>query len=539
MGAEDFDGMGVDPHRWQCEAHDRVFDPVIGIRSRKPVLVQACTGAGKTVFQASVVRRVLRDLDAKSGTGAKDWRVIVSVPKRTLVDQTVEEFTALLGRGWKHGLQLVGRWFGDVDHVDARIIVVCHNSLPSLVDYLKAGGLRVAFWLFDEVHKATGRNDVRDAVDELKPITQLAVTATLKPGGILGRFPDGSWATMKQVYSYNLDLAIRDGVLVPFRLVLPTEEEEGDTNEGVISMIRRGAPPGPILVDATDKKDAEWYAEVLTANGIPADYIHSGLGKKRRDALMADLLAGKIRALVQVDLLTEGVDVPGARTVVMRRLRGSAVAIVQFGGRVLRPIRKACPTLDWAGPKEEGVIILPHATPWLRAVATTTHGLGAAEALVKAAKDEEPDEAPVRSATVILPPMEAAPLIGDWLERLAGAVRERGVPVEAPYRDIDGGRAWRTKTPSIEQTAKLMGIRKKPERYLPEPHRKVVKKLLARHEAMNAGQTDDMIRMLKGLRQYGGIYWGKHHDYAPVLAPIDIPTPDAAVSSMIKHLGKK
>ena len=35
MGVEDFDGMGVDPHRWQCEAHDRVFDPVIGIRSRK------------------------------------------------------------------------------------------------------------------------------------------------------------------------------------------------------------------------------------------------------------------------------------------------------------------------------------------------------------------------------------------------------------------------------------------------------------------------------------------------------------------------
>lgn len=525
-----FAALGKTPHRWQAEALERVFSPE-GLKSRRPILVQACTGAGKTLFQLAVVSRVLRDMRAKMGEAAKNWRCLVTVPRKSLVEQTVIDFAKALGA------TAVGPWFGDADKTDAPVIVACHNSLPTLVEHLTGSGLRVAFWLFDEAHR-TSRNDVRDAVDILQPMTQLMVTATLKPGGILGRFPDCTWATAKQLYSYDLDTAVADGVLVPPNLVLPTPEEDAmDTNEGVIEMIRRAANPGPIVIDATDKVDAEWYAEVLTANGIPADFTHSGLGKARRKRAIDRLRSGEIRALVHVDLLTEGVDLPWIRNIVFRRARGSPIGIVQFGGRGLRPDRDGVGDALW-GPKTECKILMPHATPWLRAVATTTSGLGQAIAIVAAAREEDDDTEEARESAIILPPMEAAPIIGAYLRQLADAVAGAGIPVQAPYRDIDGGR-WREGTPQGPQTTRLIQLtdngHKSPVRKLPLEHRKVVNRLIARYETMNAGQMSDLLRTLNALRSYSGWYWERHRDHWRGLDALPLRAPEIAVKSMEHH----
>src|SRR5687767_14185337 len=62
----------------------------LGSGKRRPML-QAPTGAGKTILAAAIIERALR----------KDKRIIFTVPALELVDQTVERF-------WEEGITNIG-----------------------------------------------------------------------------------------------------------------------------------------------------------------------------------------------------------------------------------------------------------------------------------------------------------------------------------------------------------------------------------------------------------------------------------------------
>lgn len=521
--SEPFDPFSIlpaPPHDWQRRAHAEIM-PILTapIPQRERVVLQAATGAGKTWIQMAIIADLLHRIDTgKAAHRARQFRVVLSVPRVALVEQMAAEARVMLARfglpavrdgdDWLPPVPAVGEWYTE-RNTDGRVVIVCHDSLDTLEAHIGAAGLIVAFWMFDEAHRANS-NAIVEIRDRLAPKVVLAVTAT--PFGRDHTVQLRGWDRVG--FTYPIHEAIADGVLVPYRCVMPTAEEEAfdDTNAAVISMIRRAAPPGPGVVSASSIDDAEWYAGVLTENGIPATVIHSRMAKPERMRRIAALLRGEYRCVVHVDLLTEGVDIRGLRWLAERRHRKSAVAIVQAAGRILRVIRPGDPT-EWAGPKTEAVILLPHPTKLDRSIhakARLNPSLTAEMYDGEAKKELQGEEKLTKPA---LPPAQAAVMVSAWLRALPDAVAARGLWVPAPYIFIDQPGTEHLR-PTAEQILQIAGAveprRKSPFRRLPTDHRELLYLTLTRTEHLTRGDAVAVLRVAQALKAYNSKFYREH-----------------------------
>ena len=91
---------------------------------------------------------------------------------------------------------------------------------------------------------------------------------------------------------------------------------------------------GPTIAFAVDINHAMTLAEAFQKAGVAADWIsHTTAG---RDAIIARFRSGELKVLVNVELLTEGVDLPAVQTVLLCRPTQSEVLMSQMIGRALR-----------------------------------------------------------------------------------------------------------------------------------------------------------------------------------------------------------
>jgi len=222
------------PRRWQEEALDTLY-PLV--RQRKRVVLQAATGTGKTRLQLGMIAKIRSTLNP-------GWRILVTVPKRELVRQTVIEARRILGK------DVVGAWYDKVKEM-RDVVVCCHASAGTFADTLVGIGGKVAFWLADECHKET--EGLIEAIARIAPVTALGVTAT--PFRSVDTEALRGWGSIG--YRYTLDRAQEEGVLVGWRFVTGYEDGSVDMNVATVQMIRDHAPPGPGLVTATDTDDAD------------------------------------------------------------------------------------------------------------------------------------------------------------------------------------------------------------------------------------------------------------------------------------------
>lgn len=104
------------------------------------------------------------------------------------------------------------------------------------------------------------------------------------------------------------------------------------------------------LIFAAGIEHAEHIAEMLNQFGIPSAAVHSK--RKDRDKIIEDFKAGKLRCIVNNNVLTTGFDHPPVDLIVMLRPTNSAALWVQMLGRGTRPSpqtgKKACLVLDFA-----------------------------------------------------------------------------------------------------------------------------------------------------------------------------------------------
>lgn len=102
------------------------------------------------------------------------------------------------------------------------------------------------------------------------------------------------------------------------------------------------------LIFGIDIKHAEEIAETLAWAGVSAAAVHS---KSPRDEAIQDFKAGRIQALVNVNILTTGFDYPEVDLLVPMRMTNSPVLHVQMLGRGLRiaPGKTICTVKDFAG----------------------------------------------------------------------------------------------------------------------------------------------------------------------------------------------
>ena len=445
---------GYTPRRWQGEALAAVL-AALRAGTRRP-LVHACTGSGKSRLAGAL-------------TSACTGSVLITTPTQALVDQLATTI------GEHVGHERVGRCYQHAWQSGRNYVVTCIPSLPALLDERPNWDC----WLADEAHRLEG--DATRLVRE-GLTTRVAVGFTATPYRADDR---GLVLWDRLVYSYTSHQAVQDRALVPWRIVRSETEEDIE----VLTERWVRSADGPGIVSAVTVDDAEACAARLGALAI-----HGRLTREEQRRRLALLERGEIPCLVHCQLLTEGIDLPWLRWLVIRRPVSSPVRLVQEVGRVLR-----------AHPgKTEAVLYDPH--DCLGAVGLV-HG-AQLEDVVRQATAGEPAEAwqipelPGLEALVDLPRSAAVSLLQGWATDALGALRGAGV-ADPPGGGVNPDGPWRRKAASDKQraaAAKWVWA----QRYLPDDASRAAVDLLLAEPGLRAGAASDVLSILVAVGRRRG-----------------------------------
>lgn len=461
---------GKQPRDWQLRALPLILQ---SLRRKEKGIVSAVMGSGKSRLAGAI---------CASGRG----RVLVTAPSIRLVEQ----LGATLA---EHCPGEVGRYYTHAKQADQRITVACIDSIPSLLDDPNWQG-PPALMIIDEAHSSQAAT-VLDAYERIAPERLVGFTATAF------RASEREELSLfdREIYAYGLADAIRDGVIVPFRAIQWDGGDDVPIDDACVAMIRRHAS-GPGLANATSIADAQQFADRLSAEGIPAESIHSQRTDAENSATLARLESGDLAAVVHVNMLAEGVDLPWLRWLCLRRLVGSRVRFCQEVGRVLRA----------APGKAEALLLDPH--DLLGAFALSYQAVLAG--MIEIPESAEPLAAELREATAYdfadddLRP-KALAAWHRYLRRLYLA----GVGCGAIECRVKSTR-WRPYAATASQIPlvdRLLGglVR---DTAIPLPHRKALKLIGEHARELTRGDVSDLIALqfaFRDARKRKEILWEK------------------------------
>lgn len=347
---------------YQQEAVDAVFD-YFGKQRGNPLVVVP-TGGGKSVILSEFIRRVLADWARE--------RILVVTHVRELIDQN---YRALL-RHWPEAP--AGIYSAGLKRREAKAqVLFC--GIQSV--YEKADKIEWAdLILVDEAHLIPARGfgmyrrflaDLRERNQHVKLIGLTATPYRTDTGSLMSgedRIFDG--------IAYNCDITklIEDGYLSRVTArggkakidtsdvhlrggeFIESELQAAATQDDIVEravdeIVQRGEDRKSWLVFCCGVEHANKVTDQLIAKGIPSCSVFGSTPMAERDALVAAFREGKIRALVNVGVLTTGFDAPGVDLIALLRPTMSPGLYVQMVGRGLRlaPGKTDCLVLDFGG----------------------------------------------------------------------------------------------------------------------------------------------------------------------------------------------
>ena len=307
------------------------LDLIDGVRQayrdgfKAPCVVLGC-GGGKSVIVAEMARR----------TTAKGNRVLFIVHRQELCEQIRDTF----------------KWWG-VDMDLCRIGMV--QTICRRTDKIHPPALIIT----DENHHSLARS-YKKIYEAFPDACRVGVTATpcRLNGGGLGDVND------KLVIGVSTKWLIENGYLAPYEYYAPTvadltglhvQRGEFITDE-VMKKLNTSAIYGDVINyyrQLSDGKQAICYcasiehsknmAEQFNAAGIKAAHIDGETPKQERKQIVDDFKAGAIMILCNVDLISEGFDVPDCNTAILLRPTKSLTLYIQQSMRCMRykPGKKA------------------------------------------------------------------------------------------------------------------------------------------------------------------------------------------------------
>lgn len=315
-------------------------------------LVALPTGTGKTVIFSELARR-----RAEAPT-------LVLAHRDELLGQAEDKIRHVA----PELAMSIGRVQADRDDVAAPVVVASVQTL-SRPRRLARLPRRFGTAVVDEAHHATAES-YRRILDHVDADLVIGFTAT----------PERHDKTRLRdvfdeiVYARSLLDMIRAGYLCE---LVGTRIEIGGLNLGRVKVSRGDYQAGDLgramehahapeqtaaamAEHAADRKSivfvptvelAGQTAEAIAGAGIPAAWISGETPTEERHAALADLAAGRVRALVNVNVLSEGFDEPSIDCVVMAAPTRSRIAYVQRVGRGTRihPGKGDCLVLDLVG----------------------------------------------------------------------------------------------------------------------------------------------------------------------------------------------
>lgn len=285
---------------------------------KRPCLVAPC-GAGKTVIVAEMAR-----LSTRKGNC-----VLFIAHRRELIEQTERTFCAA-------GV--------DMDLCEVGMV----QTLCRRIDRIRAPDLIIV----DENHhvKAESYRKVLDAFPDAKVIGVTATPVRLDGSG-LGDVNDDL------VQGVSARWLIDNHYLAPYKYYAPTVADlsgvkinrgEFDAKQAesvliqraifgdVIGHYRKLADGCKAICYCTTIEHSRQTAEAFTAAGIPAAHIDGDTDKAERASIVQAFRNGAVQILCNVDLISEGFDVPDCACAILLRPTHSLTLYIQQSMRCMR-----------------------------------------------------------------------------------------------------------------------------------------------------------------------------------------------------------
>jgi len=322
---------------------------------------------------ASGKRRVLFFLPTGAGKGtqavalmqsafAKGHRAIFFAHRRELVIQIAERFR-------KYGIETTTLMAGYEFDPGASLVVASYQTFESRKDWLDK---EYALVIFDEAHIGVERQFrvIKEFEEWGRNPVVIGFTATpmTNQGPGLGAVYDAL------IHGPTLDELIKQGYLVEpvFYAMQPLDwdprehiklNSAGEYDENaVFSWFKGEGIMGHVIenykdhfmgkrfiVFARSVAQSVWIAEQFGKSGIPVAHIDYSTPAKVRRRIIEDFRNGDILGLSNVDIFSEGFDVPDMELVILATPMHSVVRYIQRVGRALRP-----------APGKERAIIVDH-----------------------------------------------------------------------------------------------------------------------------------------------------------------------------------
>lgn len=274
-----------------------------GLRTHRRILLQAPTGAGKTVLAAFMT----------SETAAKAKRVVFICHRKELLQGTSNTFSKL---GIVHSFIAAGMPYDARASVHIALVDTLKNRLHIVTEP------HLTIW--DECHHlgAEGWLSIMSTWTKSRHVGLSATPWRLDGSGLDDAFDD-------MVPGPEVSWLIDNGYLAPFRIFAPTKpdmkgvrKERGDYAKGETS--KRMQVPKRVgdyimhwrkLADgvrtigfAINVQDSKLMAETFNSAGIPAAHLDGTTDKAERKRIIDGYADGVILIVMQVGLFGEGFD---------------------------------------------------------------------------------------------------------------------------------------------------------------------------------------------------------------------------------------
>ena len=301
-----------------------------GVRS---LVIESPTGSGKTALTAMMVKTAV-------SRGIKCWFLM---HRSELLKQSMATF-----RNVEVPFGVVASGFTLDPTQDVHLCSI--GSLRKRMSRLAPPGLII----YDEAHHTAAKQwaEIRLAYPNAFHVGLTATPERLDGKGLSAYFSE-------IIHGPRVRWLIQNGYLSDYRLVIPpggvdatgVHKLAGDFNHAELAVVAdqpmivgnavreylkyaRGkrAIARHVNIDLSKKLAAEFMA-----NGVPAIHVDGKTPRAQRDAAMDSFVRGETLVLTNVDLFSEGVDVPSVECVLDLRPTASLTLCLQFWGRGLRP----------------------------------------------------------------------------------------------------------------------------------------------------------------------------------------------------------
>jgi superfamily II DNA or RNA helicase len=336
---------------YQRDAADAVF-AAWQAGMRRPGLSMA-TGAGKTIVFSKIIEE-------------SNERALVIAHRKELIEQAAQKIGFVID---PHDVGIV---MADRNQASYPVVVA---SIQTIVNPRRLAALgQFGVVVIDEAHHSASPTYVKTlaalGVGRGLDTKALGVTATWDRADGLGL----EQVFDQIVYTVDIESLIASGHLCDIAaLTIETHLDmagvssngRGDYDMGEVERrivasdyadtlahaVREHASDRTALAFAPNVRSAEVYRDALRDVGIRAEMVSAKTPRHDRERVVRDFGAGRIQAVVNVGVFTEGTDIPRVDCVVMGRPTKSRALYQQMAGRGLRPFpgKENCIVLDLVG----------------------------------------------------------------------------------------------------------------------------------------------------------------------------------------------